>query len=130
MQAAIQDLNAREYELIRRLVYAKSGINLGDQKMQLVRARLGKRVREGGFESFGDYVRCVEQDATGEELCYLLDAISTNTTHLFREARHFRVLRETLDAYRGVTCQDVADVLQRYPLQPYSLVSVAPSSSS
>ena len=94
MVSEVQDLTRKEYELIRRLVYAKSGINLGSEKMQLVRARLGKRVRQGGFKSFRDYFRHVEQDASGEELNTLLDAMSTNTTHLFREMRHFDFLRE------------------------------------
>jgi chemotaxis protein methyltransferase CheR len=96
MNAETRDLTREEYELFRRLVYAKSGINLGDQKMQLVRARLGKRVRSGGFASFRAYYDQVEGDQTGEELCKLLDAISTNTTHLFREIRHFRLLSEIL----------------------------------
>ena len=92
----VRDLTRKEYERIRDLVYAKGGINLGDEKMQLVRARLGKKVRQGGFKSFGDYLRVVEQDAGGEELCALLDAISTNTTHLFRESRHFDLLRKII----------------------------------
>ncbi|HNQ23852.1 MAG TPA: protein-glutamate O-methyltransferase CheR [Phycisphaerae bacterium] len=96
MAPATKDLTREDYELFRRLVYAKSGINLGEHKMQLVRARLGKRVRQGNFPSFRDYYKHVEQDATGEELTSLLDAISTNTTHLFREARHFAFLRDTL----------------------------------
>ncbi|MBN2560716.1 MAG: chemotaxis protein CheR [Phycisphaerae bacterium] len=94
--AEVKDLTTKEYELIRRLVYAKSGINLGDKKMQLVRARLGKRVRTGGFRSFREYYNHVENDPTGEELCSLLDAISTNTTHLFREIHHFNLLRKTI----------------------------------
>lgn len=99
MDAEIRDLTPRDYELFRRLVYAKSGINLGDHKTQLVRARLGKRVRERGLRSFREYYRCVEQDESGEELCALLDAISTNTTHLFREAHHFQFLRTLLDGW-------------------------------
>ena len=99
MTAEAKDLTREEYELFRRLVYAKSGINLGDQKMQLVRARLGKRVRSGGFPSFRAYYDHVERDQTGEELCRLLDAISTNTTHLFREIRHFKLLHEILKGW-------------------------------
>jgi chemotaxis protein methyltransferase CheR len=99
MTAETKDLTREEYELFRRLVYAKSGINLGDQKMQLVRARLGKRVRSGGFASFRAYYDHVERDSTGEELCRLLDAISTNTTHLFREIRHFKLLHEILKGW-------------------------------
>lgn len=96
MHAEVKDLSQREYEVIRRLVYAKSGINLGTEKMQLVRARLGRRIRQGGFKSYRAYIDHVERDPTGEELCGLLDAISTNTTHLFREGRHFALLRDII----------------------------------
>ncbi len=95
----VTDLTRKEYELFRRLVYEKSGINLGDHKMQLVRARLGKRLRTGGFSSYLEYYRHVESDPTGEEMCGLLDAISTNTTHLFREIRHFNLLREIIEKW-------------------------------
>ncbi len=95
-----RELTTREYQLFRDLVYEKSGINLGDQKQQLVRARLGKRLRAGNFRSYRDYYDFVRHDPTGNELCALLDAISTNTTHLFREKQHFdflaRALRERL----------------------------------
>ncbi len=90
------DLSSREYELIRQLVYAHSGINLGHEKQHLVRARLGKRLRKGGFKSFKDYYEYVLNDKTGEELAMLLDAISTNTTHFFRESRHFELLAATI----------------------------------
>jgi len=96
---AALDLTQDDYELIRRLVYCQSGINLGDKKTQLVRARLGKIVRTRGFRSFREYYRHVEQDPSGEELCTLLDAISTNTTHLFREMSHFNLLRRLLQTW-------------------------------
>lgn len=92
MDVEVKDLTRDDYELIRRLVYAKSGINLGANKMQLVRARLGRKVRTGEFKSFRDYYRSIEADTSGEKLCELLDAITTNTTHLFREIRHFNLL--------------------------------------
>ncbi len=93
------EISRDDYELIRRLVYTHSGINLGDQKAPLVRARLGKIVREGGFSSFREYYQHVEQDSSGEGLRVLLDAISTNTTHLFREARHFDRLHRILQTW-------------------------------
>ncbi len=96
MAVEVKDLTRGEYELFRKLVYAKSGISLGDQKMQLVRARLGKRLREGRFRSFREYYNYVVNDPSGEELCGLLDSISTNTTHLFREPRHFDLLKEII----------------------------------
>jgi chemotaxis protein methyltransferase CheR len=94
-----KDLTGEEYELIRKLVYAKSGINLGESKHQLVRARLGKRVRQGNFTSFREYYEHVEDDVTGGELQFLLDAIATNTTHLFREKRHFEFLHRLVRSW-------------------------------
>jgi len=90
------ELTDREYELFRKLVYAHSGINLGAEKQHLVRARLGKRLRKGGFTSFKAYYDHVLNDSTGEEMAMLLDAISTNTTHFFREKRHFELLAKTI----------------------------------
>jgi chemotaxis protein methyltransferase CheR len=101
MSTELKDLTRRDYEAICRLVYVQSGINLGHQKMQLVRARLGKLIRRGGFASYRAYLDYVEQDPSGEELCRLLDAISTNTTRLFREERHFHLLRDLVEAWVG-----------------------------
>lgn len=89
-------ITPREYELFRALVYEQTGINLGAQKQQLLRARLGKRLRAGRFKSYRAYYEFVKSDATGAELHALIDAISTNTTHLFREKQHFEFLRRTL----------------------------------
>ncbi len=98
LMAADRDLTPREYELVRRLIYQQTGINLGAHKQQLVRARLGKRLRAGGFGSYRTYLEFVQADPTGAELSALIDAISTNTTHLFRERQHFDFLTETLRA--------------------------------
>ncbi len=89
-----QELTVQEYRLLRDHVYAQCGINLGDQKMQLVRARLGKRLRALGFTRFGQYYEHVKADQSGDELTRLLDLISTNTTHFYREHKHFDYLRE------------------------------------
>jgi chemotaxis protein methyltransferase CheR len=94
--AEIKDLTRSEYELFRELIYKKSGINLGDGKMQLLRSRLGKQLRQGGFSSFRAYYDHVVKDQAGGELSTLLDAISTNTTHLFREESHFDFLRTVI----------------------------------
>lgn len=96
-----RDLTPREYELFRQLVQEQTGINLGDQKQQLVRARLGKRLRAGRFASYRAYYDFVRDDPTGAELSGLIDAISTNTTHLFRERQHFEFLARTLRGQLG-----------------------------
>ena len=95
----VPELTKAEYALFRDLVYQHAGINLGDQKMHLVRARLGKRMREGGFKSYREYYNFVKGDTSGQELTILIDLISTNTTYLFREPRHFDFLRKTTEEW-------------------------------
>jgi chemotaxis protein methyltransferase CheR len=95
----IADLTPADYEAVRKLVYDQCGINLGPSKSQLVRARLGKIVRRGGFPSYSAYLEHVRADASGEALSGLLDAISTNTTHLFRESKHFDFLAAQLNTW-------------------------------
>jgi chemotaxis protein methyltransferase CheR len=80
---------------ISRLVYEQCGINLHEGKKELVKARLGKRIRKGNFCSFRDYFDFVINDQSGEEMIQLLDSISTNFTHFFRENQHFEYLKNT-----------------------------------
>ncbi|MBF0634852.1 MAG: protein-glutamate O-methyltransferase [Nitrospinae bacterium] len=90
------DLTDREFQLFRSLIFEKSGITLNEGKKELVRTRLGSKIRKGGFGSFKDYYNHILDDRTGEELVTLLDAISTNLTSFFREINHFHYLRKNI----------------------------------
>jgi chemotaxis protein methyltransferase CheR len=87
------ELTDAEFEKISHLVYDQCGINLSDGKKELVKTRLGKRIRTGQFKSFRDYYQYVVKDQSGQELVQLLDSISTNFTFFFREQKHFDYLR-------------------------------------
>ena len=91
--AALAD---RDLRAIIALVYEQSGISLHDGKRELVAARLHKRLRHLGLPGYGEYVRWLENDRSGEELTQLLDAIATNHTSFFREAQHFDFLARTV----------------------------------
>jgi chemotaxis protein methyltransferase CheR len=88
------DLTETDFRQISDVVYRYCGINLHDGKMDLVRARMAKQLRVGGFRSTAEYLQRVRADDSGAELVSLIDAISTNLTSLFREPAHFRHLRE------------------------------------
>jgi chemotaxis protein methyltransferase CheR len=90
------EITPSEYELVRKLIYDRAGINLGDNRQHLVQARLAKRIRVKNLASFRDYFNFLESDRTGEELVHLTDAISTNTTFFFRESDHFDFLAKSL----------------------------------
>jgi chemotaxis protein methyltransferase CheR len=93
---SIRPLSHQEFEQIRRLAYEKFGLNLRDGKEELVSARLGKKIRESNFRSFREYYRHVINDASGEALAGLIDALATNHTSFLREPEHFDFLRKTI----------------------------------
>jgi chemotaxis protein methyltransferase CheR len=81
---------------LSKIVYDHGGIHLGDNKKELVHARLNKVLRRRGIKGFDDYIRILQDDKNGEELVGLLDAISTNVTHFFREHKHFDFIADNL----------------------------------
>lgn len=87
------ELKDSDFEKIRKLIYEQCGINLHDGKRELVKARLGKRLRQGNYKSFSDYCRYVTTDEGTDELIAMIDSISTNLTSFFREESHFARLR-------------------------------------
>lgn len=86
-----------QYRKWRDLIYEKSGINLGQEKLDLVRARLSKRLRKLGLTSFDDYFDMVtRRDETGHELITAIDLLTTNKTDFFREREHFNMISEKI----------------------------------
>ena len=98
LDAGINLLSQNEYELFKSLVFEQTGISLGEKKKELVKSRLGKRLRVTGIPTFKDYYDYVTSavSGSGEELVKLIDAISTNKTSFFRENEHFIFLKETV----------------------------------
>jgi chemotaxis protein methyltransferase CheR len=89
-----QTVSEAEFRQISDLVYRHCRINLHDGKKELVRARLAKRMRGGGFTRVADYMDHVLGDASGAEFTSLIDSLSTNLTSFYREVAHFNYLKE------------------------------------
>jgi len=90
------EFSDRDLAAIVRMVYEKSGITLHAGKRALVTARLQKRLRQTGLETFRDYVKLLQADVSGDELTAMLDAITTNHTSFFREPQHFTYLEQVI----------------------------------
>lgn len=86
------ELAEAQLDEIISMVKSLSGIHLHDGKKELIKARLGKRLRSLNISSFDDYINFVRDDSSGGELTLMLDAISTNLTNFFRESDHFDFL--------------------------------------
>jgi chemotaxis protein methyltransferase CheR len=80
------------FSQFRSIVYEHSGIDLAPGKEALVAGRIGKRMRALGIDDLRSYLHYLEADQTEDELVKLLDVISTNVTHFFREQEHFDIL--------------------------------------
>jgi chemotaxis protein methyltransferase CheR len=86
----IKSIGDREFALFQELIYQSSGIHLSTAKKGLLEARLAKRVRELGLNSFTAYYEHIIRE--GAELGELLDRIATNETRFFRESAQFDFL--------------------------------------
>ncbi len=91
-----QQLSDVLFQKFSDLVYEKTGIFLKPEKKELLNARLGKRLRATGIDSFKEYYEFVIHDRSGDELVHLIDNVSTNFTSFFRENSHFEILKSTV----------------------------------
>ncbi|MFN8581670.1 MAG: protein-glutamate O-methyltransferase CheR [Gemmatimonadaceae bacterium] len=90
-------VDPHEFALVREIVYREAGIRLPDSKKALVEARLGKRLRHHGLQSFTDYLRLVEEPARGsDEVLQLINSMTTNKTSFFREPHHLDYLNQVV----------------------------------
>src|SRR4051812_10631007 len=88
-------LSDAEFMLFQKLVYSAAGIWLSEAKKALVSGRLSRRIRQLGLKTFRQYYeRVISDDST--EIVRLLDHISTNETHFFREPDQFEFLEKVI----------------------------------
>ncbi len=79
-----------DFKKFSEFVHQRIGIKLPPAKKIMVETRLQKRLRVLGFASHREYVRYVfSPEGMDKELSNLIDAVTTNTTHFFREKQHF-----------------------------------------
>jgi chemotaxis protein methyltransferase CheR len=84
-----------DFEKLRQLIYAESGINLGLEKKTMIEGRLRRRLRSLNLASFSEYCeRVFAHHGKEQELTQLIDVVTTNKTDFFREAGHFAYLVE------------------------------------
>lgn len=67
----------------------------------MVQSRISKRMRALGLDQHTQYLKFVSEDSSGAEMVELLDAISTNTTHFFRENDHFVFVTKIVKEWLG-----------------------------
>jgi chemotaxis protein methyltransferase CheR len=86
-------LSSADFERLRALIYAESGINLSSDKKTMLEIRLKRRLKSLQMSSLADYCdRLFGRQGLENELVELIDVVTTNKTDFFREAGHFDYL--------------------------------------
>lgn len=89
------DYTQQDYEFIKRLLYKKAGIDLGDTRKNMVYRRCSNRIKDLGLHSFKEYCDFLKVADQKEITCFI-NALTTNLTSFYREKRHFAYLEKFL----------------------------------
>ena len=90
-----------DFQRLGGMVTSYSGIEMGENKRNLMYSRLARRIRTLGLTSFQDYIQHLEKEqklGSDDELMMMINSMTTNVTHFFREQHHFNHLAAHLDA--------------------------------
>lgn len=89
------DITDAEFNALRDLLYARTGIRLNDGKRALVINRLRTRLAATKKHSYAEYFSLLKTE-TGPELVEFINAVTTNETFFFRHDEQFSYLTNTL----------------------------------
>ena len=96
-------LTASDFDRIRRLIYARAGISLHENKQAMVYSRLSRRLRDLRHPDFATYLDALERGtgpAAEAEWQEFVNCLTTNLTSFFREEHHFHDLHQELQRRR------------------------------
>ncbi|EXJ12240.1 CheR family methyltransferase [Nitrincola nitratireducens] len=85
-------LTDKDHDRIAEFINSKAGIQLPYHKRSLIEARLRRRQKVTQHQRLTDYINYALADESDESI-FLIDALTTNKTHFFREEAHFDFLK-------------------------------------
>ncbi len=121
------NFSSSDFERVRKLIYARAGINLHAGKQAMVYSRLSRRLRDTGHRSFASYLQWLEQLSAGQsdsEWQEFVNCLTTNLTAFFREEHHFHELHKELKDRAGQPIRIWCNAASTGE-EPYSLAMTA-----
>lgn len=129
--AAVQYLRGRDFEFsdrdferVRRMIYALAGISLSEAKRDMAYSRLTRRLRQLRLDDFGAYLDLVDTGDPAEVEAFT-NALTTNLTAFFREGHHFPIFAQHLRRAGGGRPQMVWCSAASTGEEPYSIAMAA-----
>jgi len=90
-------MSPRDFDSFSQLIQEQCGIKMPENKKIMLESRLKKRLRVLGYNDYADYKSFIFSDkGQKEELCHLIDVVTTNTTEFFRQPDHFAALNTSI----------------------------------
>jgi len=93
MKMINNQLQDKEFNLFRELIYIEAGIKLSEMKKALLQSRLSRRCKALHIDTFKDYYNYLQTNLEAEKVNFI-NALTTNKTDFFRENRHFEYMKE------------------------------------
>nr|WP_321260942.1 protein-glutamate O-methyltransferase [uncultured Pseudodesulfovibrio sp.] len=97
MQVNQSQMGDTEFKRFSELIHTEFGIKMPPTKRVLLQSRFQKRLRVLGMSSYKEYCDYVFSDkGREEERSHLIDVVTTNTTHFFREPKHWDIMNNSV----------------------------------
>jgi chemotaxis protein methyltransferase CheR len=95
------DFRDNDFARVRKMIYSRAGISLGEHKREMVYSRLARRLRALSVQDFSSYLDSLEGEHGSPEWEHFTNALTTNLTSFFREAHHFPILADLARKKQG-----------------------------
>jgi chemotaxis protein methyltransferase CheR len=95
-QTSVAEIRSENYRFLQEQVYSQAGIVLEDDKYYLFESRLTPIVRQLGLESINDLCALIQATRQTEISRQVVEAMTTNETHFFRDPAHYEAIRTVL----------------------------------
>lgn len=119
-------LSPQQFKRISQFMEKTTGIKLPDSKRSMIQARLANRLKVLNFDNYSQYIDFVfsSQEHATDEITMMIDLLTTNLTHFFREKPHFDFMEQkvlpTL-AENGITRPELWSAGCSSGEEPYTL---------
>jgi len=95
-KASVPPMSDEFFRRLKDTVSGKSGIQVQDRNREALQVSLLERMKFRGIESYEDYLDYALSESSLSELKHLLDLVTVNETHFFRNPAHMKALRERI----------------------------------
>ena len=89
-------LSNKDFQKLKKVVESALGIKMPETKIQMLEARLRKRLKHLNINSYSEYCDYLfSEEGQINEMVHMMDVTTTNKTDFFREPQHFDFLSKT-----------------------------------